>query len=109
MKSVLFLFVAVLFTASVFAQNISQVKFSAGADVKVYVTPDSTAADLIAYATQDTTGVGSNNGIWYFGNNPASKKVYFTDDTTSADFKVYFTGNASNAGWINSAKSYLMN
>jgi hypothetical protein len=112
MKTLLAFFAFAMFAFSkTDAQIVCPVKFPAGADVKVYVTPDSTSADLIAYETHDTASVGSNNGVWYFGSytGTGTKKVYFIQTDSIEDFSVYFTSNPANAGWINTGKSSLMN
>ena len=56
MKSILLFCLISLFSfANIHAQIVCPVKFPAGADVKVYVTHDSTTADLLVSVTHDTS------------------------------------------------------
>ena len=114
MKTTKTFFVLVfLFGTTYFAhtQTVCEVKYVTGADIKVYVTSDPTAADLVVFQTSSADSVTGNNGVWYFSPfiNGAQKKIFFVDMATDADLSISFTTSQGSAGWINSAKSSVMN
>ena len=93
------------------AQSVYPTKFPSEPAVKLAVVWNSGAADLVVYKVSSESAAGNNNGLWYFQSFPDSttKKIFFLSDTSAADLKISFTSNPANAGWVNSAKMYLLN
>lgn len=94
------------------AQKVYQASTRYGADVKLYVVDNESAADIVVFRTDkaDDSKVGENNGTWYFCDQPgqADKKVFFVEKPYQADIKVFFTDSKYRAGWKDSSKSSLM-
>ncbi len=81
------------------AQKVYQASTRYGADVKLYVVDNESAADIVVFRTDkaDDSKVGENNGTWYFCDQPGQ-----------ADIKVFFTDSKYRAGWKDSSRSSLM-
>ena len=112
-KYLSFPFIVFLFCCSSYmkAQCVFEVKYQSEAAVKLIEVPTAGAADIVVYKVSSESATGNNTGLWYFPAFPdsASKRIFFVSDTTDADMKVYFTSSPGDAGWVNSAKSFLLN
>lgn len=71
------------------------------ADVKVYVTNDSSQAHLLVYLTKNNLEIGDSPGIWaYTAKKVEAKKIiFFTRKPEEADLIIYYTRNKGNAGY----------
>jgi hypothetical protein len=93
------------------SQTVYTVQSPDSANVKVFAVTDSTMADLYVYQSGSSTGVGANNGTWFFTSDSTSaqKKIFFTDNPNDAEVWIYYVQDQTIAGWRNRVKTILFN
>jgi len=93
--------------SSLYAQRIFITDSINNADIKVYVTTDSTTADLKVCMVDSAFKV-YKDGIWYLVNQVQQSKlsVKIVNNPLDADFRIFYVSNSRNAGWINSNIKY---
>jgi hypothetical protein len=106
----LLVFLSLIFQVSK-SQTVYMVQSPDSANVKVYAVSDSTMADLYVYQSGSSSGVGANNGNWFFTSDSSSaqKKIFFTDNPNDAEVWIYYVQDQSTAGWRNRVKTILFN
>ena len=76
-------------------------------DFTVYVTKNSSAADLVVCLVNRPVFAKGNEGKWFIGNY-GSKNVHFASNDLGVDLVIYITDDCRFAGWKNRSKKYLL-
>jgi len=101
------LFSLIVLSQPLKAQRIFMTDSIANADIKVYVTTDSTAADL-KVCVVDSVHKVYKDGIWYVVNQLqlSTLTVKMVNDPLDADIKIYYVTQPKKAGWIDTNKRF---
>lgn len=106
-----FLFTIIFFSPLTgFSQKIFSSKYSAQADVKIYVVENEGQCDLKVFKVKNSAEARGNKGLWYFVDISAQsdKMIYFVKNVGQSDLKIYFVKNKGQSGWRNKTKQHLL-
>lgn len=107
-KIILLLLVSVLTIGVSFSQSLYTTEIIDSADVIIYLSNDTSQADLLAVQVTEPE-MAISDGFWFFTDfkEHAMLRVFFTEDINIADIIVSYVEEDDDCGWINVQKRSL--
>ncbi len=104
------IFLGLLFSCNIFAQNVFSVDYLNKADLKVFVVKYQNQADLKVFKVKYKTSqlVMMESGFLQNTLTKRRKKIYFVKYANQADLKIYFVDYSNQSGWNNNKKKHLL-
>lgn len=90
------------------AQIVTEVDSLAKPDLLIYVSADSSQADLFVYQLMSTDQV-TRDGEWKVTLDTASTEFRFqlVSDPKDADLRIYYVNDRARVGWQNNTRRYI--